>query len=429
MSEFQQHTLAIAQRRKPLAWFAAEANGAMSDWQNAAWPNRKTEHFKYLPINSLQKDFPVADAAQTAIDAGSLDLIPLDAIKLVFIDGVFSQKDSSELVNGLSLFSQVDSTKQTWIKENLNRLIDKQKHIFTTLNTALLNEGVVLEVADNQQLDKPLYIVHVATRNNISAPRLLVSLGKNTRAEVIEHYVSSDLNHAVVNTVSELFVGENSTLNHYRLNFEEEASRHLGAVHVELARASQLRGFTLTLGSRFNRIDYQVNHRGPGAHLDLQGLYVPKNNQVADVHTNVCHWVPHCTSNEVFRGIVGDSALAVFNGRIYIHPDAQKTLAELSNKNMLTSHKAEINTKPELEIYADDVKCAHGATVSQLNDDARFYLQSRGLSKTEAEVMLSFGFVNELLEQIQNPVIHDYLLPRLAERFGRDQSLMLAASE
>src|SRR5690606_772447 len=146
------------------------------------------------------------------------------------------------------------------------------------------------------------------------------------------------------------------------------------------------------------------------------GLYLPKNNQVADVHTNVCHWVPHCTSNEVFRGIVGDSALAVFHGRIYIHQDAQKTLAELSNKNMLTSHKAEINTNPELEIYADDVKCARGATVSQLNADARFYLQSRGLSKAEADVMLSFGFVNELLDQIKNVTIHDHLLPRLAER-------------
>src|SRR5690606_17970776 len=131
----------------------------------------------------------------------------------------------------------------------------------------------------------------------------------------------------------------------------------------------------------------------------------------------------NCTSNEVFRGIVGDSAQAIFNGRIYIHPQAQKTLAELSNKNLLTSNKAEVNTKPELEIYADDVKCAHGATISQLNTTARYYLQSRGLSRSEADVMLSFGFINELLEQIAQPAVRDYLQPRLASLFGRDNSL------
>lgn len=429
MSEFQQHTLAIAQQKNSLAWLAEETASAASDWQNAVWPNRKTEHFKYLPINSLQKDLPAQAEGTASFDFDALDLIDIDATRLVFIDGVFSAAHSSTLIDGLSLLSTADVANQEWVKQHLNSLIDRDRHLFVSLNTALLNEGVVLRVSDNQTLEKPLYIVHLATGANLSAPRLLVSLGANANAEVIEHYLSFDVTHAVVNTASELFVGENASLTHYRLNFEEEAARHIGAVHVQLARSSRLRGFTLTLGSRFNRVDYQINHRGSGAQLDLQGLYLPKNNQVADVHTNVCHWVPHCTSNEVFRGIVGDSALAVFHGRIYIHQDAQKTLAELSNKNMLTSHKAEINTKPELEIYADDVKCAHGATVSQLNADARFYLQSRGLSKAEADVMLSFGFVNELLDQIKNVTIHDHLLPRLAERFGRDHSLMLAATE
>jgi Fe-S cluster assembly protein SufD len=207
------------------------------------------------------------------------------------------------------------------------------------------------------------------------------------------------------------------------LNLEEEQAQHIGAVHVNLQRNARVRGFAMALGARLMRIDYQLNHRGQGAELDLQGFYVPRNNQLVDYHTNICHWVPHCTSNEVFRGIVGDSAQAIFNGRIYIHPQAQKTLAELSNKNLLTSNKAEVNTKPELEIYADDVKCAHGATVSQLNTNARYYLQSRGLSRSEAEVMLSFGFINELLEQIAQPVVHDYLQPRLASLFGRDNRL------
>jgi Fe-S cluster assembly protein SufD len=216
-------------------------------------------------------------------------------------------------------------------------------------------------------------------------------------------------------------VGDNAQLQHYRLNLEEENAQHIGAVHADLNRNARLRGFTLAMGSRLKRIDYQLNHRGQGADLDLQGIYLPRNKQMVDYHTNVQHWVPHCTSNEVFRGIIADSAQAIFNGRIYIHPQAQKTLAELSNKNLLTSNKAEINTKPELEIYADDVKCAHGATVSQLNATALYYLQSRGVSRAEAEVMMSFGFINELLEQIPEPVVHDYLQPRLAALFGREQ--------
>ena len=150
---------------------------------------------------------------------------------------------------------------------------------------------------------------------------------------------------------------------------------------------------------------------------------MPRNQQLVDYHTNIQHWVPHCTSNEIFRGIISDQAKAVFNGRIHIHPQAQKTLAELSNKNLLTSNKAEINTKPELEIYADDVKCAHGATVSQLNANALYYLQSRGVSRADAQVMMSFGFINELLQAVEQEAVRQYLSPKLAKLFGRDPVL------
>jgi Fe-S cluster assembly protein SufD len=254
-----------------------------------------------------------------------------------------------------------------------------------------------------------------------------VVLEENAKAEIVEHYFSTtDAHSCFANALTEVHVGDNASLHHYRLNMEDEQAQHIGAVHVDLQRNARLRGFALALGSNLMRIDYQLNHRGPGAELDLQGIYLPRNKQVVDYHTNICHWVPHCTSSEVFRGIVADSAQAIFNGRIYIHPDAQKTLAELSNKNLLTSNKAEVNTKPELEIYADDVKCAHGATISQLNANARYYLQSRGLSRAEADVMLSFGFINELLEQIAQPIVHDYLQPRLAKLFGREDILIAA---
>jgi len=166
-----------------------------------------------------------------------------------------------------------------------------------------------------------------------------------------------------------------------------------------------------------------VNHEGSGAHCDLKGVYLPQNNQHIDYHTCIEHKVPHCTTDEVFRGIIADQAKAVFNGRIHIHKDAQKTLAELNNRNLLLSNKAEINTKPELEIYADDVRCAHGATIAQLDDNAMNYMLSRGISRQEAEVMLSFGFINELLDGVAHQPIQEKLRPILAQLFGKDESL------
>ena len=166
-----------------------------------------------------------------------------------------------------------------------------------------------------------------------------------------------------------------------------------------------------------------VNHAGPGAYAALNGVYLPRGDEHIDYHSTIEHAVPHCQTDEVFRGIIADRATAVFNGRIHIHPDAQKTRAELSNKNLLTSAEAQINSKPELEIYADDVQCAHGATVAQLDELAMHYLRTRGVSRAEAEVMLSFGFINELIEALELESLRAYLRPLLALRFARDSEL------
>lgn len=429
MSEFQQQAIKLAAEQVPLPWLQALRAHAADAWAALPWPTRKTEHWKYTPLHSLQKTLPQtwAQADAAALGLESLDLIPLDATRLVFVNGIFSAELSSELPAEVVLFSRANSDQQALIQQHLGKVVVGEQHLFATLNNAWLNEGVLLQVPRNQTLAKPVYVVQVSSAQAVSVAvnaRVLAVLEAGASATLVEQYIAADGQQSFVNALTELVVGDNASLNHYRLNLEQEQAQHIGAVHADLQRSARLRGFTLALGSRLQRIDYQLNHRGSGAELDLQGLYLPRNQQLVDYHTNVCHWVPHCTSSEVFRGIIGDSAQAVFNGRIYIHENAQKTLAELSNKNLLTSNKAEINTKPELEIYADDVKCAHGATVSQLNAQARYYLQSRGVSRQEAEVMLSFGFVNELLEQIAEPAIHDYLLPRLAARFGRDQTLI-----
>jgi Fe-S cluster assembly protein SufD len=431
MTDFQQQAIRLATQQQPLDWLQDIRAAAASDWLAQAWPTRKTEHWKYTPLQGLQKTILSSWAhAANEENGGQCELIPLDALRLVFVDGVFDATASTAGSEYVVRFSQTNDEQQTLIKKHLGKIVEGERHLFATLNNAWLDDGVLLHVPRNQRLEKPVYIVNITTASaSASNQRLLIVLDENSQAEVIEHYFSAaDVQQSFVNSLTEVHLGDGAHLHHYRLNLEEEQAQHVGAVHIDLQRNARFRGFALALGASVMRVDYQMNHRGPGAELDLQGIYVPRNKQVVDYHTNICHWVPNCTSSEVFRGIVGDSAQAIFNGRIYIHQDAQKTLAELSNKNLLTSNKAEINTKPELEIYADDVKCAHGATISQLNEGARYYLQSRGLSRADADVMLSFGFINELLEQIAQPAVHDYLQPRLAALFGRDMSLNAAAN-
>jgi Fe-S cluster assembly protein SufD len=428
ISDFQQQALTLAEQQSSPEWLAGLRRQGAELWSSTRWPTRKTEHWKYTPLAPLQK----AGVSQWAEGAtgwkDELDLLDVDATRLVFVNGVFAPEHSSELPAEVVRFSAAEGAAREVIEKHLGKVVDAEKHLFAALSNAWASEGVLLHVPASQPLEKPLYVVHVSTPTAEPASanqRLLLVLENNARAEVIEHFVSGATEqNGFVNALTEVVVGENAELQHYRLNLEEENLLHVGGVHVDLQRSARLRAFTIAQGSRLKRIDYQMNHKGEGAELDLQGLYLPRNKQVIDYHTEIRHMVPHCTSKEVFHGIVGDSAKAVFNGRIYIHPQAQKTLAELSNKNLLTSNKAEVDTKPELEIYADDVKCAHGATVSQLNLTALYYLQSRGIPRAEAEVMLNFGFINELLQQVAQPAVRAYLGPRLAQLFSPNSELL-----
>lgn len=426
MSEFQELAIVFAAEQQSPAWLANFRRDAAEQWLNRAWPTRRTEAWQYTSLLPLQK--AGVSGWSVVKPPADIDFVDVDATRLVFVGGIFSAELSDELPAEIVRFKDANSDQQALINQYLGKIVDTERHVFSSLANAWVDDGVLVAVPASVQLQKPVYIVHVSAAGAAPAvanQRLLVVAETGSSVTVIEHFITTDeQQNGFVNSLSEIHVADNARVEHYRINLEQEDLIHIGGVHIDLYRTAHFRGFTIAQGSRLKRIDYQINHRGEGATLDLQGIYLPRNNQLVDYHTNVQHMVPHCTSSEVFRGIIADSARAVFNGRIYIHPKAQKTLAELSNKNLLTSAKAEIDTKPELEIYADDVRCAHGATVSQLNATALYYLQSRGVSRQEAEVMLSFGFINELLEQIQSAAVQDYLLPRIARLFGRDNELL-----
>lgn len=432
MPDFQTQALALAAQQSAPVWLKSLREKGAQRWASASWPNRRTEHWKHTSLNALK------GTHCTGIDCGSESPVKgtpwlnLDAHRIVFVNGVFNAAASNYTDSGLVLFSDADEFQRQLIQQHLGSLADSQIHLFAALSEATLNQGMLLHVPRGEVLDKPVYVVHISTDNQstISNQRLLIILEEQSEAEVIEHYLTADdLQSSFVNAQTEIILKDNARFQHYRLNMGGESISHVGGVFAELQRNTEFRGFAIAKGGELMRIDYGIFHRGEGAHLDLQGVYLPYKKQRIDYHTNVQHCAPRCTTREVFRGIIGDTARAVFNGRIHIHPDAQKTLAELSNKNLLTSSKAEIYTKPELEIYADDVKCAHGATVSQINESTLYYLQSRGISKTEAKVMLSFAFVNELLQDITDKTIANYLVEQLSIQFGRDNTLLAAVGD
>ncbi|MEM6775392.1 MAG: Fe-S cluster assembly protein SufD [Pseudomonadota bacterium] len=430
MTEFMQQPLAEASRRVPHWLQSLQARG-LTHWGSTSLPTRRVENWKYTSLAALRDDYHLADENAPAPDALPESIREgFGGPRLVFVDGVYQAElsDAIELAGvQLCRFDEASAEQASLIAEHLDTSFEPADHVFAALNTATLRDGVLIEIEANASLDRPLEILWLVRADEVataSSQRLLLLGGENSQATVVEHFVAMPGAEAsFCSGVSELILAPGARLEHYRLHEEEGDAVHIGAVHARLQRDAHLNSFHLALGSTLKRLDVTVRHDGPGAHADLNGVYLPRGEEHIDYHTTIDHAVPHCTSDEVFRGIIADRATAVFNGRIHIHPDAQKTRAELSNKNLLTSTEAEVNTKPELEIYADDVQCAHGATVAQLDAASLHYLRTRGISQAEAEVMLSFGFINELIEGIQLTALRDYLRPRLASRFARDEAL------
>lgn len=428
MSGFMRQPLAEASRRAP-HWLQSVQGRGLAHWQGRALPTRRLEPWKYTSLQALRDDYrlapldAVAPAALPEALAGGFG-----GPRLVFVDGVFQAGLGDPVaLEGLcvSRFENASDEQAGRIAEHLDTCLEPDKHLFAALNTATLRDGVFVEIADGAQIDQPLqvlWLVQAPESATAMNQRLLVLAGRHSKASIVEHFADlSGARASFCSGVSELILAPAADLSYYRLHEEQGDAIHIGGVHARLHRDARLGAFHLALGSVLKRLDLRVEHAGRGAQASLNGVYLPRGEEHIDYHTSIEHAVPDCVSDEVFRGIVADRATAVFNGRIHIHPDAQKTRAQLSNRNLLTSAEAEVNSKPELEIYADDVQCAHGATVARLDESALHYLRTRGVARAEAEVMLSCGFINELIDNIALQPLRRYLRPRLARRFARDE--------
>lgn len=388
---------------------------ALTQLKTQGWPDARNESWRFTRLTSIKERATSFEGTQVSHEAPKID--SLDAIDLVFVDGqLVTDLQALPLPAGVNItaLATTSESEQTKIKALFGNIKPK-RHLFGLVNDALCQQGVYIDVAADTEVSTALRIVNLATRDTDAHTRVLVDVGAGSKLTVIEH--GSGDQPSFTTAFSEYVIGERASLEHYRFALFTGAAKQVGGSHFSLQAESRLNSTLVGYGSELSRIDVDITHAGEHANASMNAIYLLAAGELFDLHSTIEHAVPNGTTEENARGIVGDLAKAVFNGRIHIHRDAQKTLAKLNNRNLLLSRRSQVNTKPELEIYADDVQCAHGATVAEIEEEALYYLLSRGINRSKALVMLNFGFIQELVNAIPNQAIREWLLPKLSERF------------
>lgn len=381
-------------------------------FENTGLPTTRLEEWKYTDVKRAVAPFADALLADTPAEPGAVDadwlharLLPGKMVRLVFVDGQFAPalSDLALLPAAVSAttFSALDDVELSLAEGPL-------VNGFTHLNLARFRDGAVIDVAAD--VDAPIYLVFVDSgAGAVLHLRNHLRLSHAVSAQVIEHYIGVGDTSGFTNVVSEVELQEGAVCTHYKLQQESTKQLHIGRLHVRQERGSNFTSHALALGASLSRTDIHVEMQGEGASCTLNGLYLTGGRQHTDHHTRVDHLVPHCTSREYYRGVLDGRSRAVFNGKVVVHEQARKTDAQQSNANLLLSQHAEVDTKPELEIYNDDVKCTHGATVGQIDMEQLFYLRSRGLGEVEARNVLVFAFADDVLMRLPLDTVRRHL--------------------
>lgn len=411
---------------------------AISNFSELNFPTIKDEEWKYTNIAPLlEHNFthvnPDKDVPQ--IEASVIDKFKFDKAEnslLVFINGHYSENLSKILdlpkdVHVGNIASAISDNNEI-VKKYFGKYADYEHHIFTALSTAFTRDGIFIHVPDNKIIENPIHVLFLTTlptgqagskdQKLLVQPRNLFVIGKNSQATIIEHYTSLEESIFFTNSVTEVIVDENSFVDHIKLQEESKKAYHIGRMEVDQEKNSNFVSHLISTGSSLSRNDFNSKFNGEGGNSSLNGLFMIDGDQHFDVHSLIDHAVPHCDSHEHYKGILDDKSRGVFNGKILVRQDAQKTNAFQENNNIILSQEALINTKPQLEIFADDVKCSHGATIGQLDDESLFYLRSRGISKDEAKIILLRAFASDVTRSIKIDFIRKYMDHLISERFG-----------
>ena len=363
-------------------------------------PTRKTEAYKYTPVTKyLKKDLAIGAIQTASFTHRTMG----DAYTIVFVNGVFATEhsDAFPIQAGVSIGNLKANSDHPCVEEHFGKSADN-KRFFNAMNTAAPSDGIFLALDKGVELEKPIRVIHYTTESVLSQPRDLIILGDNAKAEIFFEQHADSASDSVVNHVRESVVGQGAKLTIHRAQHETNGPFNICLDQVTVNANGYFDIDTTTFDGGVIRNDIQVALVGSGSHAQLNGIYMLKGSTHVDNHTYIGHDVPDCTSDELYKGIVGDKATAVFNGKVQVAQDAQRTLAYQSNQNILVSDTANVYSKPELEIYADDVRCSHGCTIGRLDKEALFYLRTRGIGEQEATRLLTLAFCDDVLVRIKN---------------------------
>lgn len=401
---------------------------AINKFTELTFPTQKDEEWKYTNISSLLKHNFTPVSVKENVSTKTINKFLFDEMEhslLVFVNGNFSPELSKlvDIPKGVIIGSLAAGLKNNnpIVKKHLGKYAKEENYFFTTLSTAFTKDGAFIYVPDAKVVEDPIHIIFITKSGSekiLTQPRNLFVAGKDSQVTIIEHYVSDEDSVYFTNSVTEIVADENANVDHIKLQEESNKAFHIARMEVDQERSSNFSSHLISHGAEISRNDFNARFNDEGSECMLNGLFMIDNEQLFDAHTMIDHAKPHCNSHEHYKGILQDKSKGVFNGKVMVRRDAQKTNAFQENNTILLSDDAVMNTKPQLEIFADDVKCSHGATIGKLNDEAKFYLKSRGIGEESATAILIHAFASDVITSIKIPALRDYLEEIISKRFN-----------
>ncbi len=415
-------------------WLRSIRRAGISRFFELGFPTIQDEDWRFTNVGPITRTpFKLAENGHEKLDSKELERYTfsgLECTRLVFLNGQYSPSLSSIRfsVDGLKLgsLSRALTVEGDVLDEHLAQYADFQRDAFLALNTAFLKDGAFIYIPNGAILKEPIYILYISSSSpspTITHPRNLIVLEDNSQATIIEDYISLGEDVYFSNSISEVVVGENSVLSHYMIERESKKAFNVSTIRFQQSRSSNVTLHSVLLGGALVRSNVHPVMAGEGSECMINCLFMPTGRQHMDNYMRVEHASPHCDSRQLYKGILDGRSHGVFHGRIIVHKDAQKTDAKQTNKNLLLSDEAQIDTKPQLEIYADDVKCTHGATIGQIDRNAIFYLRSRGIDEETSRVLLLLAFASESLERMKVEPIRKGLEGIVTDRFAQGKHL------
>jgi Fe-S cluster assembly protein SufD len=400
---------------------------AFQNFEKLGFPSKKIEAWKYTSLNAVLREdyclFPNKKKTVTLSQVKDYFIHDIDTYKVVFVDGKYSSFLSETTHDNFDvclMSSALAKPKYKPIIENYFNKVAKQDHL-TSLNTAFVKEGAYIHIPRNTEVEKPIQIINFTTGTEdaiMTQPRNLIVVEQNAHVQIIERHQSLTQNAALTNVVTEIFADRYATVDYYKIQNDHTSASLVDNTFIEQQSESTVAVHTFSFGGKVTRNNLNFYQMGEHINSTLKGITIIEGKQHVDHHTLVHHTAPNCESHQDYKGIFNERAVGVFNGKVVVEKDAQKTNAYQQNNNVLVSDRSTINAKPQLEIFADDVKCSHGCTIGQLDEQALFYMQQRGIPKKEARALLMYAFANTVLESVKIPEVKERITKLIAMKLS-----------